>query len=390
MVNVLHVLGLHDYGGLEHLFVAYLCAMPTSTRPPAVAVKPDIHPDLRRRLHACSTTLYGQKYWGQVRLPDLPGLRRFNLRRIVEATSAEKVVFWNRLPTLNWVRACRRAGTQIIYYDHSRAWELNRSTAAPLHHADSAITVSAAGQRILQERLGFPGPVAVVPNGVRFPPVTAPPPPEPDGPLRLGFAGRLVDKKGVPVLLQAVKRLREQGVDFTLTVAGDGPAEKPLKRLTRCLCLSERVVFLGEVTDMPNFYRSIDVLVMPSLEEPFGLTSVEAATHGVPVIVSRVDGLVGTIVEGETGFSLPTTLPMSAYLDLGGGWFQVPEQVYDPDSDTLRAPAIIDPAALAELLAQLAPQRERLRAMGRHGIEHVRTHFSIERYVERLNGVLAA
>jgi len=388
MSKVLHVVGLSGYGGLEQLFVAYLGALPAGSPRPAVAVKQDVHPDFRPRLRTYPGTVYRQKYWGSLRLPGLPVCRRLNLSRIVRAAAADKIVFWSTLPGADWVRACRRSGTAIVYYDHGRAWQLNREAAAPLRHAGSAIAVSEAGRRILQERLGFSGPVAVVPNGVRFPSDPAPSPAAPEGPLRLGFAGRLVDKKGVPLLLRAAKRLDERGLDFTLAIAGDGPAREPLRELTRDLGLSERVRFLGQVRDMPKFYRSIELLVMPSLQEPFGLTALEAAAHGVPAVVTRVDGLAGTVVDGETGFSLPATLPMSSYLELGGGWFEVPEQVYDPDTDTLRTPAIVDPAVLADLLAQLASKRDRLQIMGRRAAEHTAAEFCMARYAERLNGVL--
>jgi glycosyltransferase involved in cell wall biosynthesis len=387
--SVLHVVGLSGYGGLEQLFVAYIGAMTATHRAPAVIIKQSVHPDFRGRLRAYSGTVYGQKYWGPVRLPGLGVARGFNLRRILRATSADKVVFWSSLPTQDWIRACQRSDAQIVYYDHGRAWQLPRaSDGGALSHADAAISVSQAGRRILRERLGFSRRIDVVPNGVRFPASGSPPHKVAGGPLRIGFAGRLIDKKGVPVLLWAARKLTERGVDFELAIAGDGPRRSALMELTQRLDLSARVHFLGEVRDMPGFYRGIDLLAMPSVQEAFGLTSLEAAAHGVPVVISRVDGLPGTIREGETGFSLPATLPMETYMNLGVGHFEVSEQVYDPDSDRLRAPAIVDPDALADLLSDLAPQPERLRAMGQQGARYVQAEFSMAGYVERLNAVL--
>jgi len=124
-------------------------------------------------------------------------------------------------------------------------------------------------------------------------------------PLRVGYVGRLEPHKGVEVLLQAIA-----GVPgCVLEIAGDGPQRAELAELAERLAISDRVTFHGHVGErLPDFYRDLDVLVVPSLPTPgwleqFGRVVVEAMASGVPVIASRsgalpdVVGSAGLLVE---------------------------------------------------------------------------------------------
>lgn len=390
MQRVLHVVGLRGYGGLEKLFVAYAVGMRQAGRPVAAAVKHALHPATRAALQQGEHLIYRQKYLGPVRLPGRL-LQAANRRRILRAVRPARIVFWSSLPTPDWLRQCRRWGAGVVYYDHGRCWQLDRARATPvLDRVDRVITVSAAGRRILRERLGYAGPVSVVHNGVAPPPFREFDATPASGPLRIVFAGRLVDVKGTHLLLHAAARLRERGVPFHLSVAGDGPSRPALEALTERLGLTGYVEFRGLVIDMDAFYRGADVLVMPSLHESFGLTAVEAGLCGLPVVASAVDGLAEVVRDGEGGVLLPMTLPLSACEALGGGRYQVPEQVYDPLADRLTEPRAVDPAALADALTDLAGDRTRLRALGEAAHARCRELFSFDGYLRRINAALDA
>jgi glycosyltransferase involved in cell wall biosynthesis len=137
--------------------------------------------------------------------------------------------------------------------------------------------------------------------------------PRPDRPFTIGYAGRLVPAKGVDLLLTAAARLTGQPVEVRL--AGDGPARAELTALSRRLGGALKVRFLGwvEPERLPDFYRGLDVFVLPSRSTPgwteqFGRVLVEAMACGVPCAGSRsgeIPAVLGdaglTFAEGATG-----------------------------------------------------------------------------------------
>jgi glycosyltransferase involved in cell wall biosynthesis len=99
----------------------------------------------------------------------------------------------------------------------------------------------------------------------------------------VGFAGRLVAYKGWQYIIQAASRLRHKNIRFV--IAGVGPDAGELERQIEAMNLQESVIPLGYVGQMVDFYRSIDILVIPSQREAFGLVQLEAQACGVPVIL---------------------------------------------------------------------------------------------------------
>ena len=114
-------------------------------------------------------------------------------------------------------------------------------------------------------------------------------------------ARRLVPKNGVEYLVRAMVHLTRE---FTvhLYLVGDGPLRGELEGLARELGVAEVVSFLGPVANdqMPAYYSSADVVVMPSLVEATSVAALEAMACGVPVAASRVGGLP-EIVSEENG-----------------------------------------------------------------------------------------
>jgi glycosyltransferase involved in cell wall biosynthesis len=127
------------------------------------------------------------------------------------------------------------------------------------------------------------------------------PSPEPvdlSRPLRVGFIGRLHPSKGVEVILEAVSVMRDEPIMVNIAGSGDSTYEAALKAAWE----GSRVQFFGRV-DPPNFFREIDVLVVPSLwHEPLGRVVGEAYAHGVPVIASDRGGLPEIVQDGVAGF----------------------------------------------------------------------------------------
>ena len=145
----------------------------------------------------------------------------------------------------------------------------------------------------------------VVPHGTRIPPSPGQPA---SVPAVLGFAGRLVPEKGVPILLEALALLPPSLAEIRLRIAGDGPDRSMLESLARRLGLRDRVDFLGHVSreDVQRMLASVAVQVVPSVwAEPFGLVVVEAMARGTPVMASATGALSELLDDGRTGYLVP-------------------------------------------------------------------------------------
>lgn len=99
----------------------------------------------------------------------------------------------------------------------------------------------------------------------------------------VGFAGRLVGYKGWQYILAAADRLRGENIQFL--IAGIGPDLEKIKHQIQQMNLQDRVILLGYVDRMVDFYRLIDLLVIASERESFGLVQLEAQASGVPVLL---------------------------------------------------------------------------------------------------------
>lgn len=134
--------------------------------------------------------------------------------------------------------------------------------------------------------------VKVLPNKVELPQATV----DPGAGEYVAFAGRLSPEKGINVLLGAAGKVSTAQVHL----AGSGPDEESLKSIA-----SENVTFRGRIAvdEMSDFYRKAKFLVLPSIcFEMCPLTILEAMSHGLPVIASRIGGLGELVDDGETGY----------------------------------------------------------------------------------------
>jgi glycosyltransferase involved in cell wall biosynthesis len=132
-------------------------------------------------------------------------------------------------------------------------------------------------------------------------------------PFQLLTIGRMVPKKGFPVLLAACKELAAQGVNFHLTLAGDGPQFPELQGLVREYGLSGKVTFAGFVPHrrVPELFHHADLFVMPCIVDPHGDRDgipnviLEAMAHEVPVVSTDVSGIPEAVIPGKTGWIAP-------------------------------------------------------------------------------------
>jgi glycosyltransferase involved in cell wall biosynthesis len=118
------------------------------------------------------------------------------------------------------------------------------------------------------------------------------------------YAGRLVDTKGVDVLLRSMKEVRRLLPKATLWIAGNGPWEGKLRALSEELGLAGAVEFLGhqDRASLVELHRKVDVLAAPALwPEPLPITVLEAMALGTPIVATAVGGHGDAVTDGENG-----------------------------------------------------------------------------------------
>ncbi|MEV0824175.1 glycosyltransferase family 4 protein [Nonomuraea rubra] len=175
----------------------------------------------------------------------------------------------------------------------------------------ASVAVSPSTVLAMRERLGWRGPVHIVPNGVSI----AQPGNIGKSPVpRLVCLGRLVAHKRVHLLLDAVAELRERRPGLVVDIVGRGPEEAALRAR-----LPEGVILHGYLPeeDKARLVAQAWLHVSASQGEGWGLSVLEAAALGVPTVAFDVDGLRDAVRPGETGWLLPEGPDNSAGLAKG-------------------------------------------------------------------------
>lgn len=142
-----------------------------------------------------------------------------------------------------------------------------------------------------------------------------------NGELRIGFAGKLIARKGVDELLRAVALL-PSACAWSVTIIGDGPLLPALQALAAELGLGDRVTFRGfaNTTEMPELLAGFDVVVVPSRLDMRALVTIEAMAAGAAVIVSDATAVWGPgdlIQDGLTGLVYRSGEPAMLASQLG-------------------------------------------------------------------------
>lgn len=212
------------------------------------------------------------------------------------------------------MRACSRRTPPILVTSHGgdlyalRGKVLERLKRWVLGRADAVTVVSGAMREYCGERGFAPGRITVQSMGVDLDTTFTPGSADVarDG---LVFVGRLVEKKGVSHLIEAMSILGSRHPDLHLNIVGDGPLLQSLTDLAESSGVADKVHFVGSVLneEVPNYLRAASIAVMPSVvaasgdQEGLGLVAVEALGCGCAVVASDLPAVRDTIIDGETG-----------------------------------------------------------------------------------------
>ncbi|MEM7294841.1 MAG: glycosyltransferase family 4 protein, partial [Pseudomonadota bacterium] len=183
------------------------------------------------------------------------------------------------------------------------------------------------------------------------------------GPLKIVFVGRLVEKKGVSYLIDAMAEVEVRDSHTNLTIVGDGQFRQRLENQARELGLDSKIDFVGAVAhaQVPQYLRDADIIVVPSIvaksgdQEGLGLVTIEGMGAGCAAIASDLPAIRDVITDGENGLLIPPN----------------------------------DPRALAVALHSLDQDRDELTRLKRNGATSVTARFDwssvSKRYVETIN-----
>jgi glycosyltransferase involved in cell wall biosynthesis len=128
----------------------------------------------------------------------------------------------------------------------------------------------------------------------------------------IGAIGMFDLVKGHIFLLKALKLLRDRGIEkLTCLIVGDGRLREHLKTYVQEAGLNQQVTFLGYRRDVADLLSLMDIFVMPSIRESFGIAALEAMAMKLPVIASEVGGLAEIVEHRKTGLLLPPGDPRS-------------------------------------------------------------------------------
>jgi glycosyltransferase involved in cell wall biosynthesis len=141
-------------------------------------------------------------------------------------------------------------------------------------------------------------------------------PRNPNTPLRVGFAGQWTRRKGIEELLESWQRAKSTLPTCELHIAGGPSVWKNISKAAGADEVEPRISqmeqgasirWVGPLprSEMPRFWSSLDVAVVPSVYEPFGLVALEALACGVPVVASAVGGLKEIVLDGQCGLLVP-------------------------------------------------------------------------------------
>ncbi len=224
----------------------------------------------------------------------------------------------------------------VIAASEAAASYLKRPATVILHGIDTARYAPPADRDAVFRTTGLPGQYAI------------------------GCFGRVRHQKGTDVFVDAMCRLLPKYPDFTAIIIGTVTSDQRafndgLRKKAEAAGLAGRIRFLGElpIDDVPPWYQRILIYAFTSRNEGFGLTLLEAMSSGAALVAARAGAADKVVVEGETGFLVPTG----------------------------------DATAMAEAIEKLMRDPARAIEMGRKARERVLSQFSVEAEAGRIAAV---
>ncbi len=195
------------------------------------------------------------------------------------------------------------------YGKQLRSWKARKVGYLIWNNADSILVISQAIKQSIIECEGAPeSRVTVIPYYIdldRYKFAANAGHLAPKNEFIIGYVARLSFEKGQRVLLPALKLALQKNENIKLWLIGDGPDKENLKNMVVELGIGEKVKFWGMREDIPELLAQMDLFVLSSYNEGLGTVILEAMASGIPVIASKVGGVLEIIEHRENGVMFP-------------------------------------------------------------------------------------
>jgi len=356
-MNALQLISSEGYFGAENMVVQLCRALRDLGCHSYAGVFQNLHrPNLdiveQARRQGVSVQLF--KCRGRIDIKTILAIRRFILQNDIHAvhTHGYKSNVYGYLATrglaTSLVATCHlwtRQSQRVRLYDF-----LDRRL---LRLFPKVVGVSQAITKDLRSIGIDPLRISLVSNGIDFEQIQAGEPvlrrEVPQGAVVVGTVCRLTEQKGLIYLLHAFRAILARHPQAHLLIVGEGRDRAVLQQFVATHGLENDVTFAGLRRDMPNVYASIDIFVLPSIDEGLPIALLEALSFGKPSIGTRVGDVPKLILDGTTGLLVESR----------------------------------DAAALAAAVVRLMENAELCKQLGEAGRTYVRENYSAESMARR-------
>jgi glycosyltransferase involved in cell wall biosynthesis len=349
-----------------------------------------LHPYIRNQILSTGIRVHYFARFNGLPIPKYPPhFRRWYLANLLRKVQPDTLVLWNHSKDYHGVLAAQKIGARVLYFEHGAAWGYkgNHIRRRVFEKVDGILCISQAARRVLELKWGLCKPIRICRNALatEMQPQTVQAKRFPlNRPIRIGVAGRIISSKGFGLALRACKLLLKGGHHISLHIAGDGNQRPILEKLAADLGIVENCRFLGHVQDMQGFFQHIDIFLVPSIYEPFGLVSVEAQAWGCVTIVAGVDGLAETVVNNQSGSIIKPTLAVSVFDELSEIAGQSNRFYYDPEEDAIKPLCALDPEEIYRAIQNVILNPTRFEIMSQFASRRILTEFTFSKNTHKI------
>lgn len=237
--------------------------------------------------------------------------------RIIEKDEIELVHARSRVPGLIALLACRKSSRPLVTTCHGY-YRKNFFGTCMGWGKRVIVSSQAIGKHMLEDFEVSPERLRLIPRGVDLEQFTYHSPRRSKSEdFTIGMIGRITPLKGHVDFIRAISRVVRIFPKVRVLIAGEAPPEKAkyrqeLELLVKRLGLHQTVEFVGTSHDVPKLLHETDLLVFPSrAPESFGRAVIEAGACGVPVVATRVGGVVDIFEDGKEGLLVPPADPLA-------------------------------------------------------------------------------
>ena len=371
-MNVTHVLSLSAIGGVQKSFLPYF----------NFALK-----ESEFNHEICLTRSLGEDFSGALsgNYYSLRTIKGF-FRLLIQLNSKNHIVhFYNSLGSRQIYFLLKFAfSSKIIFHERGSVWNSNSSNRKyflkNIKKANKIVCNSKATKEFLLQKFNAnPNKLFVIHNGISYRTKSNKKTKRFSNKTSIGFIGRYETQKGIPSLIEAAKYLK----DFNFYFAGYGPWENYIDENVR----SQKNIFnIGKLNDPFDFLKKVDIVVIPSIREPFGNVIVEAGISKKAVIASMVDGIPEIINSEDVGLLVKPTDEIN-YSSRPESSLEFPSKIYDPQTNSFTRPLQINPKILAEKISLLVNDHDLRQKLGDNLFDRVQNNFNLKIYHDKIENL---